>query len=154
MSICPVDENGYCGRHKCRHRGRILQIALTDDDKSESFRQTWDKQLVDRENGRKPSIVVKGLKYLVSLGNHYLKGRPVVSLEVYQEREAHCNACEHVDKTSLPWTCNLCGCLLQQLENKAGKLHWAGESCPDSPPRWSSVAQERKSGCRGCNKQK
>lgn len=42
MSVCPVDENGYCSRHQKVHYGRLLEISQMDNEFGESYRRLWD----------------------------------------------------------------------------------------------------------------
>lgn len=45
MATCPLDDNGYCPRHKTRHQGKALEFALADSELGEKYRRLWDRQL-------------------------------------------------------------------------------------------------------------
>lgn len=49
MGTCIVDEAGYCQRHERVHEGRLLELALMDNELGESYRQLWDRQLAEKK---------------------------------------------------------------------------------------------------------
>lgn len=53
MSICEVDENGWCARHQRRHLGATLKIALDPSERGEWYRARWDHYA----SGTKPPAV-------------------------------------------------------------------------------------------------
>jgi hypothetical protein len=40
---CKVTDDGYCERHKTRHVGRLLELALMDNEQGAGYRRLWDK---------------------------------------------------------------------------------------------------------------
>lgn len=57
-------------------------------------------------------------------------GFKTVSNQIFNERKAICEACNHWSKKKA--RCKICGC-------HQTKLHLATEQCPDKPPRWEKV---------------
>ncbi len=45
MSVCTLESDGWCERHKDHHLGRLRELALMDDALGESYRSLWDEQI-------------------------------------------------------------------------------------------------------------
>ena len=57
-----------------------------------------------------------------------------VSEEIAQKRLSICKACKYFDNNRV--RCKLCGC---RMGGVVGKVQWATEQCPASPPKWKAV---------------
>lgn len=42
MAVCPVDDKGYCSRHRTTHVGRVLELSQMDNDLGAGYRRIWD----------------------------------------------------------------------------------------------------------------
>jgi hypothetical protein len=42
MPVCPVGPDGWCPRHRTRHVGHLLELALMDNEHGEAYRRLWD----------------------------------------------------------------------------------------------------------------
>lgn len=56
MSVCPVDQNGFCCRHQTRHVGHLLDISQDPSARGEAFRLMWDGVLARRP---KPKMTIE-----------------------------------------------------------------------------------------------
>lgn len=145
MSICPVDENGYCSRHQTVHFGRLLEISQLDNEFGEKHRMVWDRQA--------PGPLKRAANFGRAVVRHLMSGAPKLDDVTYQERLAICAACEdYCDKSVEGWCCTHvdCGCRLQEGEVMPGKARWASEDCPIG--RWplKNVITPNQSGGCGC----
>ena len=132
MSVCPINEDGYCPRHECVHKGNLLRYALQDDEEGESYRLLWDERLAKKKSG--PGAITKAVNFGKALVRDALHGFKRLSDEAYAARLAICDPCPHCDKSEDHWRCKLCGCPLKEQPDWPGKARWASESCDDN--RW------------------
>lgn len=138
--ICVLDESGYCARHKRKHIGRELQLALLDTEEGEKYRQYWERK-------DEPSFVKKVVSFTKAVAKHVATGMKNVSDEEYARRLAICDTCQACDKTIEQWQCRECGCYLREGDVRPGKARWADQKCPLK--KWGEV-EIKKGGC-GCN---
>jgi len=69
------------------------------------------------------------------------KGCPIRTAREIERIYKICEACPQFIAGSKPYAgnCKLCGCKLNISEQKTfNKIKWATESCPDTPPRWTT----------------
>lgn len=135
MSICDLNQDNYCERHRRVHRGRELQLCLLDNNEGEAYRQAWDKLL------RQPSMSIPAVDFLNSLQEFILAGAPKVTDAQYAERISICDKCtEYVDKSIETWRCKICGCNLQEGPILPGRARWATKDCPyPSGSKWPKI---------------
>lgn len=76
-----------------------------------------------------PSLPARGMSVARAFLAWAVEGFPIVSDQVYFERESICVPCPFYRRTRTRHHCALCTC--DQV-----KLHLATEQCPDKPPRW------------------
>ena len=141
MPVCPVDEKGFCSRHNVVHRGRLLEIALMDNDWAEGHRLRWDRKA-------SPSLGEKAVHFGKAFLRRAASGSQNATDEQYAERISICDGCPHVNKSSESWECSLCGCPLKESETWPGKARWASEKCDDG--RWPVLPMVALDG--GCNR--
>lgn len=137
MTICKLDNNDYCERHKKRHTGREKILSQMDNEKGESYRRSWDD----------PGFLKKATTFIKAGMKYVLSGREKVTDLEYINRLLICEDCEECDKSEEVWKCRKCGCRLQETELLPGKARWASEQCPLG--KWRVFQQVKKGGC-GC----
>ena len=140
MSVCVLDNNDYCDRHKRVHRGRELQLALLDTDDGERYRKYWDEKML-------PSFIRKVGNFVKAVAQHVVAGMPVVSDDEYSRRLSICELCDQCDKSIEQWQCRQCGCYLKETSGaRPGKARWEEQKCPLK--KWGEP-ETKKGGC-GC----
>lgn len=82
-----------------------------------------------------PKTVVQAAAKLVKVA----LGVGLVDAETLKERDATCGACPHLlpGAVRMLRKCELCGCFI------GAKTRLAEERCPDQPPRWEALAQNK-----------
>lgn len=133
MAVCPIDEKGYCSRHKTVHYGRKLELSQQDDEAGEKYRLVWDRKLQSFEAQGGPSPLGQVLNFGKAFWTDVKNWMPRVSDEVYAQRLAACETCEaYCDKSVEGWRCNHveCGCRLKEHVILPGKARWGAETCP------------------------
>lgn len=117
---------------RCRQRGYTLDevrpCILSEDGDTITVDETHPAY--PRE--RPPGILRKAAHFAASAAKHIAAGAPRASQEEIDRRCAICRACPHFDGHA----CRKCGCPVKRERVYISKLAWAGESCPDTPPRW------------------
>lgn len=129
-SVC-VEINPATGRVKCPYIDRPADELKPQGEAPEGS----------------PSLSTKLIGLGTSLLNFALKGFPVVSTEVKEERLAICQKCEeYLGEDLVSPKCRACGCYLEL------KVSMATEACPKKLWLATAVSQERASGggCGGC----
>jgi hypothetical protein len=154
MTICKLDENKYCERHRTQHLARNYELSQMDNELGEKYRQLWDKQM---DPNYKPDARTQAANFSKATIEHILAGRPKVSEEMYQTRLSICNDCELCDKTEgeASWRCKACGCYLKEGYIMPGKARWADQDCPHPQgSRWPKIqlplANFKNSPCPAC----
>jgi ribosomal protein L37AE/L43A len=135
MTICKLDNNDYCERHKKRHTGREKILSQMDNEKGERYRESWEN----------PGLLKKATTFIRAGMNYVLSGRQKVRDLEYVTRLLICEDCEESDKSEDIWKCKKCGCRLQETELLPGKARWASEECPLG--KWPLIHVEKKGGC-------
>lgn len=131
MSICQLNKDGYCSRHKTIHVGRLRELSQLDDELGERYRIFWDQMATPNQVNSFANDLLEFIR----------QGSPKVSDQQYTERLSICDNCEYVDKSIETWRCKLCGCNLQEGPLLPGRARWATKDCPyPSGSKWPRIA--------------
>ena len=160
---CPVNCNEICYAQKFNAQSLCNKV----DPDHPSFKEAYKAIISDRSCGTKtyipaersiensnkvpeehkpsmerPSLFQQAKNFGKALTKHVASGMKNVSPLQQEERLSHCNSCEYLDKDR---HCTICGCDVDK------KTLWASSECPDKPPRWKAILEE-KSTCQPCGK--
>lgn len=125
MAICPVDERGYCTRHKVVHRGAWLRWALDPSERGEAYRRKWDERPTDQEI----DLPVIAPPRSARLGRRHL---PCVHLGAPTGEQAPCGHCGRPDQQVAVYGCAQHGrCTVEHRAALGGQhLAWC-QTCHD-----------------------
>lgn len=127
--LCPVNESGYCVRHRTVHVGALLEWSQSDTEMGRKYRDLWDRQLAARNRGR-------SARFVRALWRHVRHGLPTAPPPIQEARIQICKACPELDANKMQ--CRLCRCSMNGLV--LNKTRWARESCPKG--NWPAVPGE------------
>lgn len=120
---CQVVNDKICG--VCKFQSRLI-----DPEKLRSSLPEIKPEMMANPEERPPSLIEMGTNFIKSTAKHIMNGAPSISKEVYDERLAICNSCEHRSGNH----CNLCGC------NLTSKLAMPTNECPIK--KWLALRKE------------
>lgn len=110
--------------------------------------EAWNKVQAQFPDGKEhplPSLLTRGGHLSMAIaraGARIATGRPVrVPTAVEADRAGKCHTCDKFRASDQ--RCGLCGCCTGRP--LLDKLKWAGEACPDNPPKWGTWNQPTKS---------
>ena len=82
-----------------------------------------------------PNIFQMLRTFTKELTKYVASGQPHVTAEQYADRLDTCTKCPLLNEKLM--RCKVCGCLLEH------KAKWATTVCPDNPPRWKDITNDK-----------